>query len=297
MLADIVHDDLEPLDTSAAVDERDGSYALGLFSSGWCRLLDLASRERCGTDDNAEALRSGKWLCHESCWTDASRISIDAGRPVDIECLGGIHIYAVPIYAGETIVGSTNFGYGDPPTDPATLQVSANRYGVNIDEVREAAERYLSRPPYIVELARDRLMTSARLVGEMVHRKQIEAALQKAHDELEQKVAERTLELQNEIEERKVIEEELRETTEEVLTNINELRRAEQSLQEQVRRMDILNRIITEANESEDLPSLATLLVDHTIDLLDFDAGAFFLLNEAERVTELQVTRGSPYLH
>jgi len=292
MLADIVHDYLELLDTSAAVYERDGSYALGLFSSGWCRLLDLASRERCGTDDNAEALRSGKWLCHESCWTDASRISIDAGRPVDIECLGGIHIYAVPIYAGETIVGSTNFGYGDPPTDPATLQVLANRYGVNIDEVREAAEAYLSRPPYIVELAKDRLMTSARLVGEMVHRKQIEAALQKAHDELEQKVAERTLELQNEIEERKVIEEELRETTEEVLTNIKELRRAEQSLQEQVRRMEILNRIITEANESEDLPSLVTLLVDHTIDLMDFDAGAFFLLNEAEGVTELQYARG-----
>jgi PAS domain S-box-containing protein len=170
--------------------------------------------------------------------------------------------------------------------------VLANRYGINIDDLREAAGAYLSRPPYIIGLAKDRLMTSARLVGEMVHRKQMEVALQQAHDELEQKVDERTLELQNEIEERKVIEEELRTTTEELLTNIKELRHAEQSLHEHAKRMEILNRIIRKANESEDLPSLATLLVDHTIDLMDFDAGALFLLNEAEGVIELQYARG-----
>ena len=292
MLADIVEDYLELLDTSAAVYERDGSYALGLFSSGWCRLLDLAARECCVTDDNAEALGSGKWLCHESCWTDASRIAIDTGMPVDIECNGGIHIYAVPIYAGETIVGSMNFGYGDPPTDPATLQALANRYDINIDDLREAAEAYLSRPPYIIGLAKDRLMTSARLVGEMVHHKQMEAALQQAHDGLEQRVKERTLELQNEIEEREVIEEELRTTTDELLTNIKELRRAEQSLHEHTRRMEILNQIIRAGNEAIDLPSLIRLLVDRTVELLDFDAGALHLINEAEGVAELQYARG-----
>ena len=292
VLADIVDDYLELLDTSAAVYERDGSYALGLFSSGWCRLLDLDSRERCRTDDNAEALRSGKWLCHESCWTDASRVSIEKGKPVDIKCNGEIQIYAVPIYAGETLVGSMNFGYGDPPTDPATLQVLADRYGTNIDDLRGAARAYLSRPPYIVELAKDRLMTSARLVGEMVHRKQTEAALQRAHDGLEQRVGERTRELQNEIEERKVIEEELQTTTEELLDNVKELRRAEQSAQEHARKMGVLNQVIQASNEAIDVASLASVLVDRTIDLLNFDAGALFLFNEAQNVIKLQYARG-----
>jgi len=231
MLADIVDDYHELLDTSAAVYERDGSYALGLFTSGWCRLLDLASRERCGTEDNAEALRSGKWLCHESCWTDASKTSIETGRPVDIKCNGGIHIYAVPIYADKRIVGSMNFGYGDPPTDPVTLQAVADLYGINnIGNLREEAEAYQSRPPYIIELAKDRLKTSARLVGEMMYRRQKDLELQKAHEEmqslnqelrfvnefLEERVEERTIELQNEIGERTVVEEELRKASEEV---------------------------------------------------------------------------------
>jgi two-component system, cell cycle sensor histidine kinase and response regulator CckA len=174
MLQDVVSDYLDLLDTSSAVYERNGDYALGIFSSGWCRFLDQASRQRCQTPDNSDALRSGRWLCHESCWSDCSRPAIERGEETDVECEGGLRLFAVPIRAGTEIVGSINFGYGDPPRDPARQREVAARYGVSEDELRAHASAYLTRPPFIIEMAKRRLRASARLIGEIVGRRRAE---------------------------------------------------------------------------------------------------------------------------
>ena len=177
VLTDIVSDFLDLLETSAAIYEKNGDYALHLVASGWCRLLNAASRRFCPGDDNRQALSCGRWLCHESCWTDTARRVIDSGQSVDHACAGGLRTCAVPVRAGGTVIGAMAFCYGDPPTDPARRRELAARFQVDEDEVRLWAEAYETRPPFIIELAKRRLEVSARLLGEMVERRQAEEAL------------------------------------------------------------------------------------------------------------------------
>ena len=178
-LTEIVGDFLDLLQTSAAVHERNGHYALRICSSDWCRFLDKASRDLCATEDNRKALECGKWLCHKSCWRDASQAAVRAGQPTDVECRGGIRLYAVPIMAKGEIVGAVNFGYGDPPRDPGRLAEIAERYRVSVDELREKAHAYESRPQSVIDAAMKHLLTSAKLIGEIVRRRAVEERLTK----------------------------------------------------------------------------------------------------------------------
>ncbi len=179
VLRDAVSNYLDLLDTSSTVYEASGEYVLDCCSSRWCRLLKRASRELCGTTDNREALASGHWLCHEACW-GASMAAIAARQPADHECPGGIRTYAMPVLAGDEVAGSMAFCYGDPPDALPALAEIANRYHVSVEELVEAAAAYESRPPFIVEAAKRRLLTSARLVGALVERNRAEAALRES---------------------------------------------------------------------------------------------------------------------
>ncbi len=181
-LADIVNHFMILLNTSSAIYEKNGDYALGIFSSGWCQFLDRSSRALCGTEDNREALESGKWLCHECCW-EASKESMEKGGPVDVECKGGIRLYAVPIRAGDEIIGAINFGYGDPPRGEDLVEI-AEKYGVEVEKLRELSAAYQTRPSFIINAAENRLETSARLIGEIVEKERSRKSLKELNRRL-----------------------------------------------------------------------------------------------------------------
>ncbi len=182
-LKDIVSEYLDLLETSAAVYEKNGDYALGMFSSGWCRLMDSASRRLCDTEDNQEALDSGRWLCHESCWKCSYR-SMKEGQAVENTCVGGIKLYAVPVHVNGETVGSINFGYGNPPTDEAELKRLSEKFSIPIDKLRKTAKEYNSRPQFIIDYAKECIKIAAKNLGYFIERKQAERALEGERNKL-----------------------------------------------------------------------------------------------------------------
>jgi hypothetical protein len=173
------------LDTSVAIYEKNGDYAFGMFQSGWCRLMDNASRQLCHTDDNQEALSCGKWLCHENCWNNSAKTAMKSKAPTDINCIGGIKLYAEPIIANNQVIGAINIGYGNPPTDEASLQKLAERYKVDIATLKKAAKEYKTRPHFIIEAAKKRLRSVATMLGIIVESKQNANKIKQKNKELQ----------------------------------------------------------------------------------------------------------------
>ncbi|WP_462324174.1 ATP-binding protein [Desulfoplanes sp.] len=141
--------------------------------------MDLASRKLCGTDDNREALSCGKWLCHENCWNDSAKKAIESGKSTDIECVGGIRLYAEPIYAGQNVIGAINIGYGEPPRDPDKLEALARSFRIDPEQLNAFARSYRPRPRFIVDTAKNLLSVFARLIGEIVEKKEAHTSLQR----------------------------------------------------------------------------------------------------------------------
>ena len=183
-LEEVARDAIDLLGTSVAIYEANGDYAFGIFSSGWCQLLDDASRQLCQTDDNSKALNCGRWLCHECCWKESAQPSLWSGQSTDIVCVGGINLYAEPIYAGERVVGTINIGYGTPPTDPERITELSKLFKVDEDRLYKAAAAYQPRPQALIDTAKKRLSISAKLLGHIVERSIAEHQLKQSEDNL-----------------------------------------------------------------------------------------------------------------
>jgi len=188
VLAELMSDYLTLLDSSSVIFEQNGDYAIKVRTSSWCHLLDQSSRAHCQTDNDREAMQSGKWLCHESCWSQTAKKVIELGDTLDIVCEGGIHIYGVPIKTTTETVGCICVGYGTPPLEEESIQEIATRYDIDASILKEKAKEYQVRPKFIIEQAKRKLHITARIIGEIVERKQTETILKKSEEKYRQMV-------------------------------------------------------------------------------------------------------------
>lgn len=178
---------LKYLESSAAIYEVNGEYAAALFSSKYCDFLNQASRRLAGKTDE-EALKSGRWICHEDCWATSLK-SIQDKRPCEMECSGGIKIYAAPIIANDMVIGSTNAGVSNPPTDEKGIKEIAEKYKVDPKELLRIAKEYVPRPEYVVNAAKNHILAAAESIAEIFLRKGAEEEIllcQQAEEKLKQ---------------------------------------------------------------------------------------------------------------
>jgi PAS domain S-box-containing protein len=170
--------------TCFAVHEANGDLAYSVLVSDWCRFLDANSTQHCASEGVCDSQACGRWLCPASSGKGASLMTMARGGPVDLECAGGLRIHTVPIRAGAEVVGTMSMGYGDPTRDPSRLAQLAGQLGVGAEELKKLAASYETRPPFIVELAKQRLAGSARLLGEIVQRHRGELLLRETTENL-----------------------------------------------------------------------------------------------------------------
>ncbi|MCR3923001.1 MAG: hypothetical protein NUK65_10890, partial [Firmicutes bacterium] len=169
VLHDISNDYLDLLETSVSIYEKDGESAYVATASTWCQLFDCASPKLCESGDGS--------IFHEISCKSVAEVAVSTEAPVNRLCSGCIHIYSVPIWAHSEVVGAISISYGDPPQEPEILKQLANKFAVNIEQLRKNARDYESRPTFITEVAKERLHGSARLIGSMIeHMAQLEAA-------------------------------------------------------------------------------------------------------------------------
>ena len=181
LLAEINGNNVLPIGTTGAIYEKNGDYA-SIFSSGWCRLINSASRKLC-PGNNKEALQSGQWVCHESCW-ECARKEMETKGPYDLACGGGIRIFALPIFLEGEVIGAINLGYTEPPQDPEKIKALSTRLKISEKLLYKNAKEYHYRPTFMIEVAKKHLQMNANFIEEVVARKQVEGKLQQKNAEL-----------------------------------------------------------------------------------------------------------------
>ena len=198
-LTDIVGEFVDLVETCAVVYERDGTVALKVTVSDWFRYIEKALA-RDGT--SGDWLRV-KWWGWDPAWEEAARAAVETGQTTDATALDGTHIHMVPIRLKNEIIGAMGFAHGTPPRDVSGLEETARHIGADVADLLAKSESCEDRPPFVLSLAKSRIVAAARLIGEVALRRGMEyqlrareEELRRHRDHLEDLTAERTAELE-----------------------------------------------------------------------------------------------------
>ncbi len=266
MLLEIAGDFFELLDSSAFIFEKNGTCAISIISSPWCKLLCQMVRNQEATES-----KDSKCSCYGSC-RDAAMDAIGSGEPVERVCPGGIDLFAVPVRAGAEIIGAIVLGLGNPPRDPRLVKQISEKYGCDYQRLQNICRDYKYRPEYIIDYSKSRLFFSARLIGTIVERYRAEAAFHKTYTEVERRVELRTAALSRSYE---LLREETRERM-----------KAEQELFQKHTALESVYSIATEvASRLEDLYDRATQSITSILQL-PYAAVGLIQQNQFRRISQ-----------
>lgn len=195
VLEALMTDVLDLTESVGVVYDEQRVPVLALMAAGWSQGLCSSSSSWVEPEvAPAGAFADGSML-EPTIHTRAGQC-IDAREALDVPADIGGRVLLVPVCAGERVVGALGIHYGATTRDPAVLKALANRYGVPSDVLALEESSAPVLPDFVAALARNRLRTTASLLGESITRARTEAELRDQQGRLAATVQARTQELQ-----------------------------------------------------------------------------------------------------
>lgn len=149
------------LHSSAAIIETDGSYLYYQHDGPYCKYL---------SEIFCKSGKSTRSVCQEECFR-ISMESMERKEPVEIQCCGGINIYAVPIIYKEQVIGSISAGITNPPLERSKLIDISKKYCIDVYDLVQRAYSTKRITKKEIEMARLQLRMAALLISSLYENK------------------------------------------------------------------------------------------------------------------------------
>ncbi len=157
VIASALYPFVDYLETSVVTFELDGTQ-IGepLLGNDYCRLLVAAGRH---------GMKKNRGFCCYEAGRSVALSAMESGKQEETVCSGGLALYAVPIYAGDRIIGACVGCISEPPVDDDAVMAAAKACEADFQKLRNAAGSCYHKPDYLFDAARKHLEQLAHSLG------------------------------------------------------------------------------------------------------------------------------------